>query len=168
MDWQDMTSGYGDWIAVCGSVRGTGVWKCRWWQRRPIINSSLGHLIQPQPSQAMMVNLPDLTNASECIVIAFSLGNRLRTGLSRTRLPTCRVLQLHVTTAGCICFKWRGSRLSNCKFPLDTSLPPFKETSVMVNLLLRLMLGASDWVPSLLPQFNEGEDRWQAKCEKGG
>ena len=38
----------------------------------------------------------------------------------------------------------------------DTSLPPFKEMLVMVNLLLRLMLGASDWVPSLLPQWKIG------------
>ena len=54
------------------------------------------------------------------------------------------------------------------QIPLGHEPPPFREMLVMVSLLLRLMLGASDWVPSLLPQFNEGEDRWQAKCEKGG
>ena len=113
MDWQDMTSGYGDWIAVCGSVRASGVWKCRWWQGRPIINSSLGHLIQPQPSQA---NEGRPTNASEFIgrpAIVSSLGTRLRTSLARIWLPTCRVLELHVSTAECIWFCGEAATYQN-------------------------------------------------------
>ena len=42
------------------------------------------------------------------------------------------------------------------QIPLGHEPPPFKEMLVMVNLLLRLMLGASDWVPSLLPQWKIG------------
>ena len=100
MDWQDMTSGYGDWIAVRAS---TGVWKCCWWQSQPIIIPSLGHLIKPWPSQAMRVNWPESyqciwihRKACDCVVPWNSFEDQ------PIWQPTCRgFLQIHVNKAEC-------------------------------------------------------------------
>ena len=76
-------------------ARTSGVWKCWWWQRQPIITYSLlRHLILTQTSQAMMVKLPCRSYASDCKA---SQGLPLEVvwgpDLARICLPAWTVLQ---------------------------------------------------------------------------